>query len=59
MEEISVEELLVVENILIILATSVLFYATRSPWAFLFLLFINTHIRQDGKGDKDDSQETD
>ncbi len=50
------EELLIVENI-IILAASVLFYATRSPWAFLLLLFTNIHIRQEGNGDKDDNQE--
>ncbi len=57
MEEISVEELLILENIIIILAASVLFYATRSPWAFLLLLFINTQIRGEGEeeGGKDDS----
>ena len=56
MEGTSVEELLIVENIIIILAASILFYATRSPWVFLLLLFINTQIRGEGEEeDKDDS----
>ncbi len=29
------------ENVVIVLVTAVLFYATRSPWCFLCLLFVN------------------
>jgi len=31
----------VIENIVIIIVTAVLFYITRSAWCFLFLLLIN------------------
>lgn len=30
-----------IENIVIVIAISVLFYLTRSGWVFLFLLFMN------------------
>lgn len=45
-------QMAILENIVLYIIVALLFWLTRSPWSFIFLLFVNYRIRGDSHDDR-------